>query len=84
MHLTSTFADTLTGAGVAPSVARAATIDPERPVALRPGSAVVMKPGGTHIVVHDVHGALGTGQKITVVLFFYAAHELPVTATIRG
>jgi periplasmic copper chaperone A len=48
-----------------------------------PGHSVTLKPGGLHVMLHEISSPLAVGQRVPLVLHFAGGQELHVEATVR-
>jgi periplasmic copper chaperone A len=56
---------------------------PAGPLDVKPGTPVVLKPGGYHVMLMDLKGPLVAGQSFAVTLTFEKAGAVEVTATVE-
>ncbi len=95
MVITSPEADELVGASVDPSIAGtvevhevttvdgAMTMQQVAGIPLPAGEAVVLEPGGYHVMLMDMPAVLAAGTEVDVTLTFASGAELTVTAIVR-
>jgi len=48
-----------------------------------PQQSVTLKPGGLHVMLHEISSPLAVGQRVPLVLHFAAGKELHVEAKVR-
>jgi copper(I)-binding protein len=51
---------------------------------IEPGKSVELRPGGFHLMFHDLKGALKEGQNVEVTLTFEKAGSVTVTFPVQG
>jgi copper(I)-binding protein len=51
---------------------------------IEPGKTVELRPGGFHLMFHDLKGALKEGQNVEVTLTFEKAGSVTVTFPVQG
>jgi len=56
---------------------------PRQQLEVAPGQAVVLKPGGLHVMLHGLKRALEVGEQVPLMLQLASGEELAVSAQVR-
>lgn len=64
-------------------VAGESRMRPVERLTIEPGRSVTLKPGGLHVMLHQLASPLTVGQRVPLVLHFSGGHELHVEAQVR-
>jgi periplasmic copper chaperone A len=56
----------------------------DKPLAIEPGKTVKLAPGGYHLMMMDLKGALKQGDKVPLTLEFEKAGKVQVTLDVQG
>lgn len=59
------------------------SMQPSADVAIKPGTPLVLKPGGYHIMLTDLKQPLAQGQKVSLSLVFEQAGRVDAVATVE-